>query len=117
MLETLRYLWIWIKDKWAGRPTVSDRDEPRSNHWPTIRRHHLAREPRCQWCGGKSTLEVHHMVPFHIDHTKELDDANLITLCERAGRECHLVHGHLGNWKTFNPDIRKQCDERQKKEE
>jgi hypothetical protein len=34
-------------------------------------------------------------------------------LCERRGEDCHLEHGHLGDWHKFNSLIRRQCRERQ----
>ena len=89
--------------KFLGEP-------PRSTKWPTVRKHHLIEQPYCKMCGGVENLQVHHMLPFHLDESKELDDANLITLCECPGIECHLKHGHLGNWHIFNPQILKIAD-------
>ena len=83
----------------------------RSSQWPRVRREHLAKEPRCRWCGGADALEVHHIVPFHIDRSRELDPTNLITLCE-APAVCHLEHGHLGYWRRYNPHVRHDCDKR-----
>lgn len=85
--------------KFLGEP-------PRSDKWKTIRNHHIKNEPYCRMCGGIEHLEVHHMMPFHLDESKELDDTNLITLCECPGIDCHLKHGHLGNWHNYNPMIR-----------
>lgn len=90
---------IVITPKFLGEP-------PRSDKWPTIRRHHLVKEPFCKMCGGIIQLEVHHMMPFHLDEAKELDDTNLITLCQAPGIECHFKHGHEGNWKNYNPKIK-----------
>jgi 5-methylcytosine-specific restriction enzyme A len=81
----------------------------RSGKWPAVRRAHLAHEDWCRWCGSQKDLEVHHISPFHVHPELELTDANLITLCETMGVECHLRHGHFGNWKTFNPLIRSQA--------
>jgi 5-methylcytosine-specific restriction protein A len=76
----------------------------RSHEWPRVRREHLDREPACRACGGIEKLEVHHIVPFHLDPSKELDPANLVTLCEsgKGGVVCHLAIGHLGNYRNFN---------------
>lgn len=54
------------------------------------------------------SVEVHHKKPFHLHPEYELDPDNLITLCE--GKEfsslaCHLVFGHLGNYKLENQYI------------
>jgi len=79
----------------------------RSDKWPEVRKAHLEKEGWCRYCGGVENLEVHHKQPFHLDPSRELDDSNLITLCENMSKECHLKEGHLGNWKSFNPDIDK----------
>lgn len=77
--------------------------EPRSSGWSKVRNEHLSKDPVCNVCGGKEDLNVHHIVPFHIDKSKELDPNNLITLCN--GNSCHFAFGHLYNWKTSNPDV------------
>lgn len=79
-------------------------EPPRSPQWSTARRHWLAIHNTCAHCGGVNQLEVHHTVPFHIHPDLELDTDNFMTLCE-AKQECHLKYGHLGNWKTFNPQL------------
>lgn len=33
----------------------------------------------------------------------ELEETNLITLCENGGTNCHF--GHLGSFKSYNPHI------------
>lgn len=84
----------------------------RSSKWPSVRAKHLKEEPTCQWCGGTIKLQVHHQLPFHEHPELELDDSNLITLCEVKPTECHLEKGHLGNYKKFNPKIREECNEK-----
>ena len=76
----------------------------RSTRWPRVRREHLASEPRCAVCGGDKDLEVHHVVPFHVNKRLELEDANLITLCNFL--RCHLLIGHLGSWQSWNVKVR-----------
>jgi 5-methylcytosine-specific restriction enzyme A len=80
----------------------------RSTRWPAVEHAHLQREGWCRHCGGTARLQVHHVAPFHLHPELELDDSNLITLCEDSGDgvECHLHVGHLGNWKNFNPAVR-----------
>ena len=90
--------------KWLAQLKVK-----RSPLWPATRRAHLKVEGWCRWCGAVSGLEVHHIEPFHLVPLKELDQANLITLCENIGHQCHLKEGHFGNWKNFNPAIREQA--------
>jgi hypothetical protein len=78
----------------------------RSPHWHAVREAHITREPTCQGCGLSHGLNVHHVKPFHLHRDLELDPANLITLCESAGHNCHLWLGHLGSWKSFNARVR-----------
>jgi len=82
----------------------------RSPHWEKVRAEHLKAEPSCAWCGGAKDLQVHHVKPFHEHPELELDQANLITLCEAPGLNCHLIHGHHGDWKKENPEVREQCE-------
>lgn len=79
----------------------------RSGKWPAVRRAHLLSNPVCVMCGGKKKLEAHHIRPFHLHPELELDPSNLITLCENKadGVNCHLLFGHLGNFKSFNANV------------
>jgi len=77
----------------------------RSSKWPAVRKEWLKSNPRCAACGAKNALEVHHIQPYHLFPSLELVAANLITLCEGAGN-CHLMFGHLGNWKSYNRDVK-----------
>ena len=79
----------------------------RSGHWPTVRKHHLEAHPVCEVCGGSVTLDVHHIRPFHIHPDLELDPSNLVTLCEsnKGGINCHLLFGHLSNFRSFNVNV------------
>lgn len=93
------------QDFLQGRPA-----RLRSPQWERVEKEHLEKEPCCQWCGGTWKLQVHHVTPFHLAPQFELDDFNLITLCEGGGYlNCHLVHGHNGDWKSFNDQVRDEC--------
>ncbi len=84
----------------------------RSPEWRKVEKEHLEKEPCCQWCGGTTKLQVHHITPFHLAPALELDPFNLITLCEEGGYlNCHLYHGHNGDWKSFNDQVREECAE------
>jgi 5-methylcytosine-specific restriction protein A len=74
----------------------------RSGQWETVRHAHLKREPRCAACEGTKNLNVHHVKPVHLFPELELHDANLVTLCEGT-MNCHLAHGHLGDFHAWNP--------------
>lgn len=78
----------------------------RSPKWRKVRAEHIKQHPTCAACGRKDNLEVHHIVPYHIDPDKELDPSNLITLC---GKYCHFVFGHLMDWKSWNENVVRDC--------
>lgn len=82
--------------------------EKRSDKWPTVEKHFLEANPTCAVCSGKEHLNVHHCMPFHLDPALELDPNNLITLC-MGEKECHLEIGHCGNFKLYNPNVRKDA--------
>jgi len=86
----------------------------RSPLWPSVRLEKIKEAGyRCQCCGkeakylGRWTLQVHHIIPFHIDPSKELDKSNLVVLCGHPS--CHLDKGHLRNFKSFNPNVIEDC--------
>lgn len=73
----------------------------RSNDWNKTRKEFLKNNNSCRACGKNTDLQVHHIEPFHINPNRELDTTNLITLCSN----CHLVFGHLMDWKSWNTDV------------
>ena len=84
----------------------------RSPRWSTVRKKHLEANPVCAACGSTEKLEVHHIMPFHLDPELELEPTNLITLCEskKNGVTCHLLFGHLGNYKSFNKNAKEDAE-------
>ena len=93
-----------IKDVIQGKAPIGKK---RSSQWPKVRKEHLEKNPTCAVCGSASKVEVHHKTPFHMNPLLELEPSNLITLCEtkKNGINCHLLMGHLGNYKSVNPDV------------
>jgi hypothetical protein len=85
----------------------NDDYDARSSRWAIIRREHLENNPDCAACGRNKKLEVHHIQPFHLNPDLELDLNNLITLCDDP---CHFVFGHLMNYKSWNPNVVKDCE-------
>lgn len=77
----------------------------RSPHWSVIRDAWLKTHPICAACAGTSWLQVHHVRPFHLFPSLELDPSNLITLC-MGKLECHHRIGHAWDWKAYNSDVR-----------
>lgn len=80
-------------------------DPKRSSHWPTVRKHHLEEHGTCAACGGTKKLQVHHCAPFHSHPELELDPKNLITLCERLGKDCHILIGHGDSFLWYSPTV------------
>lgn len=91
-------------------PPVSEQalSAPRSTRWAALAKRFLAAHPRCELCGAKAGLIVHHVQPFHMFPELELVEANLIVLCEGGTKalNCHLWFGHLGDFKLWNPSVR-----------
>ena len=90
----------------------------RSKEWPRVEREHLKNHSHCTACksgtDSQAKLQVHHIFPFHYcvalgRPDLELDDRNLITLCEaEAGHPAenhHLLIGHLDDFKSSNLDV------------
>lgn len=90
-----------LKDRIQGKAPKGAR---RSSKWRALRKDFLARNPQCAVCGGTKKVEVHHIVPFHLAPDMELDETNLLPLCERKkyGINCHLLIGHQGNYRDVN---------------
>jgi len=102
------FLGIWGKVHNGG---VWSLGKPRSKVWRQVRLRHLDAHPECAVCGRKENVVPHHIVPVHIDPSKELDLTNLITLCEGPAFNCHLFFGHLRDWSLHNPNVAKDADE------
>jgi hypothetical protein len=93
-----------IKDVMQGKaPLLASR----SPKWDGVRDAHLKMQPTCMVCEGSENLNVHHIKPFHLHPELELDQSNLITLCEceKHGVNCHLLIGHLGNFRNVNTHV------------
>jgi len=74
----------------------------RSPKWSNVRKEHLKNNPNCAACGRDKKLEVHHIKPVHLFPELELDPSNLVTLCADP---CHIVFGHLMNFKSWNSNV------------
>lgn len=95
-----------IRDKISGRVPIGMK---RSDKWPEVRNEYIRKHPKCAVCDSTKKVEAHHVIPFHIDPSLELDPKNLISLCrsKRLGFNCHWLFGHLNDWKNQNIDVRK----------
>jgi hypothetical protein len=86
----------------------------RSPHWAAVERAHKLLQPTCVCCANQvpgGSVQVHHKFPFHYAIALgrpdlELDDRNLITLCETEtgseGANHHLLVGHLADFRSSN---------------
>ena len=112
MVELIIEKLLWFLNRWQNRESLKTFGAIRSNQWPKIRKIHLEKFPNCALCGGNKIIEVHHIIPFNIDPSKELDPSNLITLCEsgKNGIVCHRSFGHLGNYQSFNTEVIKDAE-------
>ena len=87
----------WLKNKIS--------DYSRSPKWSSVRKEHLKNQSICQACWRKNDLQVHHIIPYHLDPNNELNPNNLITLCS----DCHLLLGHLMDYKSWNVNVVEDC--------
>lgn len=77
---------------------------PNKRKWLDIQRKFLRHNKKCAVCGTENHIEIHHIIPVNIAPHLMFEESNLISLC-RKGKNCHLIHGHLGNFNNFNPNI------------
>lgn len=90
----------------------------RSPKWPEVEEAHLQAQSHCVTCRPGATpgagLQVHHIFPFHYcialgRPDLELDQRNLITLCEdeagHPGDNHHLLVGHLDDFQSSNLEV------------
>lgn len=61
----------------------------------------------CAICGNIKNLEVHHVIPVHINLELGCNQSNFITLCDSNNNSCHRWLGHFGDFKNkYNLKIR-----------
>jgi len=97
-----------VKDVIKGKTKLFSK---RSSKWPSLRKSFLKTYSSCAACGCTEFLEVHHIEPFHENPTLELDVNNLITLCDKPGKDnCHLKFGHFGSFKNKNLNVREDAE-------
>ena len=92
-------------DKWFGDRTLGGIRSPR---WSSVRKEFLRKNPECAVCRKRGWLksnEAHHIIPFSIDKTKELNEENLIILC----RQDHYFMGHYNSWRSYNKDVKQDA--------
>lgn len=68
---------------------------------------YIKEHPNCEFCGRNKKVDVHHKKPVSFAPELAADKNNMITLCRKP--QCHLVVGHLGNYKNYNKHIDLIC--------
>ena len=91
-----------IKKPFIDHGVAAASGRPRSPKWAAWVKA-FVRGKKCVCCGSKGPLTGHHKVPYHVDPSRELDPTNVAPICD--GTDCHLVIGHLKDFKLFNPDF------------
>lgn len=100
-------IWQVLTDFWRGYGLLGAQ---RSSQWRQTQQEYLESVGnRCEITGTKGTLldpiNVHHVILFSEDPSKENDKNNLIAV----RRSLHFWLCHLGNWSSSNPDIKKDA--------
>jgi len=99
MIRVMEYL----VDRMTGK---APKGAKRSKDWPAFRKAQIAKQPYCSVCKRTERLQLHHLTPFHVAPELELSPENTVVLCARSKvLNCHLVYGHLGDFKRINPFV------------
>ena len=86
-------------------PGVVAAGVPRSSGWgPWLKA--FLKGKSCIACGQREGLTGHHVVPYHLDPSREMDPKNVEPMCSDR---CHLVHGHFNDFSLSNPTVREDC--------
>lgn len=75
-------------------------DHPRSPQWRGVRDKFARAHPDCAFykCSELTTKrQIHHLEPFHINPSRELDVTNLVSVCPKH----HLYVCHNGNFQDY----------------
>lgn len=78
---------------------------PRSPKWNQFKNKWLKKNPNCIICGSTKYTIVHHIKPFHLFPQFELDESNVVTICENPKFNHHLYIAHQGNYCKYNKTL------------
>jgi 5-methylcytosine-specific restriction endonuclease McrA len=66
-------IFSWIYYYWFYKPVCyATGKTARSGEWRTVRKQFIVSNPTCAVCGGEEDINVHHIIPFHLNKKKEL---------------------------------------------
>lgn len=108
IVSLVTLFWNLISSKKVTRFNFSETKvilAARSSKWHKVRNDFIKIHNSCAVCGSEENLIVHHIVPVHVDKNRELDETNLMTLCQNKTMNCHFIFGHLLNWTKSNPHV------------
>jgi len=89
-----------IEKTWLNFRTLSI---PTQWQMTKAKRTYVKEYNECAICNYKKKLEVHHVIPVHVDPLLSCEQDNFITLC----RDCHFTFGHFHNFRKYwNPSIK-----------
>ncbi len=106
-MEFVRFLirnWRGLFAKRGSVATLGIRD---SYKYRKAMKAYKAAHPNCEYCGRSKKVDVHHVIPVSVDPSLADKEENMISLCRKPN--CHLIVGHMGNYKNYNKNVRETC--------
>lgn len=94
------------RDQKGDPGLIASGGKPRSPRWSSWLKRFLVGKT-CVVCGADDDLTGHHVIPFHEDPSLELDESNVEPVCRDV---CHLLIGHLKDWRLTNKHFREDAD-------
>jgi len=91
----------------------------RSPGWSKFSAELIEENPACSVCGKtvkvlrRYRMQVHHKKPFHLFRELEFSKENCAVVC--GNPRCHLDKGHLGDFKSWNPNFEEDAETWRKK--
>ncbi len=78
----------------SGPPKKRRQSKRQRGKWFHLSRRFRAANPMCQseWNCKRVATEVHHIIPFDEDPSKELQWSNLMSVCEHCHKKIHKRH-------------------------
>ena len=69
------------------------------------------KQPQCKFHLPKiHKIHMLDLKPFHLFPELELEESNLIPLCEGRTVNCHLAVGHLFSYRSHNPNVEEDAE-------
>jgi 5-methylcytosine-specific restriction endonuclease McrA len=89
MAVSLAFVWFLLRREQITRRQQSYREYLKSEHWQEVRKEKLKEAGyKCQKCGAKESLDIHHLTYARLGHERMSDLQALCRSCHRkAGRK------------------------------